>query len=70
MIKSLSNGIATLVAGLVLSAAAPASAQINLDFSTSNAAKNADGSVLLSNITYQGKLYDVKLQWNPFDARL
>ena len=69
MNKFCTTGVATLFAGLLLGVAVPAQAQINLDFSTSNAAKNADGSVLLSNITYQGKLYDVKLQWNPFDVR-
>ena len=56
------------LAGALLGTA-PAHAQINLDFNTATFGKDANNGVQLSNITYQGKLYDVKLVWNPYDAR-
>ena len=57
---------AALVCGVL---AAPTYAQVNIDLSTASVTKDASEKIVISNITYLGKLYDLNLQWNPYDLK-
>lgn len=46
-----------------------AQAQIDPDFSNAFAAKTTGPNFVIGNISYQGRLYQATLNWNPYDAR-